>query len=670
MMKSRKCTYLIASITALILAVLVWLIEPNEYEAQIKISDEYTETDLAVGLNNISAKLRETMGLANQGVNDMEVYCKVLKTDDFAAEISQIKLPQSGETYGQYLARKDVVEEVKRNIEYNLSTKEGTLVIRFVDKNPCVATIMLDSVVAHLQKFVTNSRRKVFKAWLINANREKERTAAKYHLVQRKYSIYADSHDGELTEEGKLRKIALERDRSEAFRFYVDAAEQCYRYQALMEKNNASFAVIKANEVYLRTANHLLGYVVVFVFFALISVKCFFLIKAFRIENKAFDLGNVFSPWFLTLSVWFVLGIALLLLGDKMDPVPDIFYKCIFVWIIVLALSSFLTYNLLPAKSLQNGDGINVNVFLFNLFFILAMVMTPLYVYQIYKLVTMFDTKDIIENIRILAVEGEGHGILNYTMVVNQSLLLVSLWCYPKIPLWKLICTILCCVIFAVANMEKLTFFLVFVVIVYVLFEKKIIKARTIAIFVLALFFVFYLFTISRSGDDASESLSVMDFLGIYLISPPIAFGHLRPIISQDLCPESLWTIYSYIGNFINSTVVEHDAFGEFVYVPVPTNVYTIMRPFYQDGGVIGVAFFALLYGIGSGVVYRYARNGQPFSICLYTYIVFVLALQFFDELIFAAIPLFLQRMILIALMCSTVKITFRKGDLLTSKQI
>ena len=56
MIEPRKHPYLIASVTAIILAVTVWLIMPKEYAAQIKISDEYKEADLAVGLNNISAK--------------------------------------------------------------------------------------------------------------------------------------------------------------------------------------------------------------------------------------------------------------------------------------------------------------------------------------------------------------------------------------------------------------------------------------------------------------------------------------------------------------------------------------------------------------------------------------------------------------------------------------
>ena len=671
MIEPRKHPYLIASVTAIILAVTVWLIMPKEYAAQIKISDEYKEADLAVGLNNISAKMREMMGAANQGINDIEVYCKVLKTNDFAKEISQIKLPCHKKTYGQYLVNVDTVEAVKKNIEYNISTKEQTLTIQFVDKDPLVATLMLDSVVSRLQNFVTKKRKEVFKAQLANVDRERKIAAERYRAAWHKYAIYADTHNEEVTEEGRLYKNMLERNVKETFNSYVSAAEQYFRYQALVKRVYASFSVIKANEVPLRPINYLSRYVIIFVFIALVSVKCFFLVRTFRKGKRTLDYGNVFSPWFLSIIVWLVLGVAIILFGSEMDAVPNVFYKCIFVWLTIFLMSSFLTYNLLPAKSSIYESGINVNIFLFNFFFILAIVLTPLYVYQIYKLVTMFDAKDLVANLRLLAIEGEDRGILNYTMVINQSLLLVALWSYPKIPLWKVFSTIICCFIFAVANMEKLTFFLIFITVVYVLFERKLIKVRTIAIFCFVLFFIFYVFTVSRTSSDASpsDSMSIIDFLGIYFTSPPIAFGHLRPTISQYLCPNSLWTIYSYMGRFISGVTVEHDAFSEFVFVPVPTNVYTIMKPFYQDGGVFGVAFFALLYGIGTGLVYRYARNGQPFSKCLYSYFVFVLALQFFDEIIFVSIPLFIQRMTLIALMCYTcIKFTFKKGDACASQ--
>ena len=46
------------------------------------------------------------MGGANTGMNDMEIYCKVLKTEDFARGIAQKHVPGKHMTYGQYVDEK------------------------------------------------------------------------------------------------------------------------------------------------------------------------------------------------------------------------------------------------------------------------------------------------------------------------------------------------------------------------------------------------------------------------------------------------------------------------------------------------------------------------------------------------------------------------------------
>lgn len=121
----------------------------------------------------------------------------------------------------------------------------------------------------------------------------------------------------------------------------------------------------------------------------------------------------------------------------------------------------------MPAnQDIKTGvKGIKINITIFNILFFLSMIMTPLYMYQIYKIVTMFDSKDLMNNMRELAVNGNGYGFLNYTMVINQALLLTGLWRFPYLPKWKIICVVGCCLAYAIANMEKLTFFLVFITI-------------------------------------------------------------------------------------------------------------------------------------------------------------------------------------------------------------
>ena len=82
-------SYIVTTIIATLLAIVVWLLVPKEYTAITKLSDEYKEVDLAIGLDQIKAQINTVSGGANKGINDIEVYAKILKSKDCARAISQ-----------------------------------------------------------------------------------------------------------------------------------------------------------------------------------------------------------------------------------------------------------------------------------------------------------------------------------------------------------------------------------------------------------------------------------------------------------------------------------------------------------------------------------------------------------------------------------------------------
>jgi oligosaccharide repeat unit polymerase len=61
------------------------------------------------------------------------------------------------------------------------------------------------------------------------------------------------------------------------------------------------------------------------------------------------------------------------------------------------------------------------------------------------------------------------------------------------------------------------------------------------------------------------------------------------------------------------------------------------------DFGYPGVAFFAILYGCACGYLYRMFRSGNGVGTCLYTYAVYVLLLQFYQENVFLSMVFVLQ---------------------------
>ena len=144
----KRHPYILATAVATLLAIVVWLCLPKEYTAVTKVSDEYKETDLAIGLNSKNVFIRDMMG-ANSGMNDILVYCKTLKTEDFARTISHKQVPGKGMTYGEYIGERDTIGIIQEHINYNVSSKDATLAISFTDQDAVVASQMLDSVTAH-----------------------------------------------------------------------------------------------------------------------------------------------------------------------------------------------------------------------------------------------------------------------------------------------------------------------------------------------------------------------------------------------------------------------------------------------------------------------------------------------------------------------------------------
>ena len=278
------------------------------------------------------------------------------------------------------------------------------------------------------------------------------------------------------------------------------------------------------------------------------------------------------------------------------------------------------------------------------------MIITPIYVYRIYQIISMFSLDDLMENVRILAIFGEGQGILGQSITLNQALLITALWAYPRIPLWQVIITVIACFLNAIAIMEKGTLFFVFICIIFVLHHKKAIRLRTIIIAGLLLVGFFYLFNLQRAGDDSdySRSETITDFIAMYVLSPPVAFCQLMPEITPQFGTNTFGTIYHFMIRFGVDGVVEKLKTQEFVFVPISTNVYTIFQPFYIDFGYKGIAFFSALYGIICGFLYRLYKNNNTFGCCLYTFIVYVLVLQFYQENIFLSLATVIELVILV----------------------
>ena len=631
---------------ATLTAILVWIVVPKDYTAFTKLSDEYKETELAVGLNAIQAHIKEVTGSADSGINDMEIYSKILKSADFARCIAGKTVSGKGITYGVYLDEEDIIEAVQDAIVYNYINSQETLSISFTDKDPVVASQMLDSVTVELQRIITRHRREMIAAALKNAEKAVSQTKKKYDQALQRYVVFADSHTKVKTPTMKLQEQALGDELKNAQSLYRKASENYVRQEALSRRYQMAFAVIQNNTVPQTANNHLLGYILSFIMLALLLTHIFVQYKEERLQHiRLSQLGDVFSPWILTISIWALILGLYYALDTNLYPITSQFYYCLLLWLPIFCICALSAYVLTSdsGNSVTTG-GIAFNKTVFNFFFIISLIITPLYVYRVFQIVTMFGTEDLMTNIRTLAVYGEGQGILNYSAVINQALFVVALWAHPKVPLWQVVMLGIACLMNSLAIMEKGLIFFVFVSTMFVLFEKRVIRKRTILTFSALIIVLFYIFNLGRagSGSEYQEEETLFDFFTMYALSPPVAFSQLSEEVIPQFGTNTFETIYLFLKR-LGADVVVKDKLQEFVFVPVSTNVYTIFQPFYIDFGYRGVALFAALYGYVCGWLYRLFRSGHGTGTCLYTYGVYVLLLQFYQENVFLSMVFVLQ---------------------------
>lgn len=645
----RRHPFIFSIIVGALLAIFVWLLVPKEYVAYTKLSDEHKEMDIAIGLGRIVSKMRK----ADESINNMEVYCKVLKTEDFARNISHKKVPQRNMNYGEYIGEQDTVKAILDRINYSYNSRHNTLVISFADKDPVIAFQMLDSITTQLQAFITEKQHHIAASALEDAIRERDMAFEKYQRAQACYSSYADAHQEPNIQAVQQQLVMLQNEVELTRQYYDKIVEICMRLQVLCRRPHISFTVVKSNSVPKKPKNIIWSYLICFICLSLVITSWIKGYQKTKVTWRTLDFGNLFAPWTITVLLWITVILCIYLLGDYLYPLTSQFYICISIWISLFCLSSFATYNF-SAHSKNYTEGIktlHLNKTIFYLLLIISLIFSPLCVKRVMDVISMFNTDNIMLAIRTVAIYGDGFGILDLCFVINKALLLVVLWRYPQVSAKTVLLILILLFLNSLAIMDKSTLFFIFVSFAFILYEKR--KIRFIHIGICSVLVVALLFGLAVMRDSFVHkgSLDILLFLSEYIFANPVAFGYAHEAVSPQFGANTLFLLYYYLHRFDFGNYEVVDLVQEFSYVPIKTNLYTVMQPFYVDFGISGVAFFAILYGVGFGLCYRLYRNGNSSAKCIYTYLVYILLLQFGQEAIFLRPVEFLRLLLLVYLM-------------------
>ena len=667
--------YAIACSVAVVVAIVIGISSPNRYAAEITIVDENTEMDISVGKDPMSAWLPKDPSI-DKGINDPEIYSQIIEAPEFDKVIAKTHIPTYGNIdYYHYLLKNhkeawwnkalhlienllgDENEEeyiygvINDNIKYKVSAKYQTVMLQVTDNDPEVAVVIVEAVHKYLHEQVVSYKQRFTDKLTLNALNQRAETGRRYHEAFDQYASYADANQdailaGQQTELDNLRKEV-----SDAFSRYNYACQQYYHFLARSQSVQQPFTVLKdvTTPVKPYSPNTII-WVLALLTIAFIITTWWILSHTYKFRHNLNSLLDPFSPWVITLAVWIAIIVMFQFQKDLLYPLSDQFYICVTSWLIIFIVCSVATYYLMPSSgntAETKAKDLDISMLAFNTMYVISMIITPLYLYEILQVVAMFDPADMLNNIRLLAVFGdESHGFLSYSYIMNQVLLVSGLWQYPKIPKWKLATIFAATFMSAFAIMEKGMLFFIILVTLFVMYQKRRIKLRTIGLSGAAVILLFFIINVLRSGSLASlenNDSTLLNFFAIYILSPSVAFGRVAQDITTQVGSHTFQVPYLLLNQWGFGNFEINIKTQDFVYVPLPTNVYTIFQPFFQDFSYRGVAFFAMLYGTVTGFLYRMYKNGNGICRCIYTYFVYVLVLQFFQENIFMNIVMVMQ---------------------------
>lgn len=370
----------------------------------------------------------------------------------------------------------------------------------------------------------------------------------------------------------------------------------------------------------------------------------------FFIDFKAVK-ANIFAPWLITNAVWLFIVIMFSFYGNMLNPLTGPFNTSLFLWLLGFNIFSILSFmNGYNTKDVYSTDEENIgyvynevkfNNISFNLILLLCCIITPLFLYKVYQLLGTL-SPNVFFDARNLQNEGEfSFGGLHRIHPILQAMLVISLFNYNNVGKWRFTIVLLLNILMSLAVAEKGAILFILMSVAYCLYERKILTARYLLFGALSIIGLFYGMQVIRGGENYEASFD--NFLAIYVLSPSVAFETLNPSSSPQFGACTFPPLYIVLNSLFDTNYEIILKLKDFVYVPLRTNVFTVMQPFYEDFGYLGVFSFGGIYGFLSTYIYKKSINGSIFLKCVYAYVLYTLINQFFQENFFVSISYFLQ---------------------------
>ncbi len=339
---------------------------------------------------------------------------------------------------------------------------------------------------------------------------------------------------------------------------------------------------------------------------------------------------SLYSPLVINSSIWLIVFIIGLIFHKRFYPLQD---QAFIAWMIWFVLSSFIFFLYYPSqiKYIHMGNDIRRIPIDYSL---LLLILSVVLIYRIW-IVGSSGPEQFFLNLRLSAMNLEGFDTIG--IVERLSPLIFALFLFEnvysrrdnrhiRLLLW---CVML---LYAVAYMSKLT--ILTPIVAWVIIQGITGRMKLMRFMVLTPIIFASMMSLHYLRAAANYGATIVDILSLYIYSPLVALAYMDIDDSLPVGAHVLRFFY-VIGNYLGVAPQPVNTIASYVWIPEPANTYTVMQPFYQDFGLLGVSLEAIFYGIFFSCLYFLSVKRGGFGLVLYSGFSIILVVQFIGELLF-----------------------------------
>ena len=352
---------------------------------------------------------------------------------------------------------------------------------------------------------------------------------------------------------------------------------------------------------------------------------------------------DYFHPTVIVSGLWTILLFCYSYLNHPLWDLSANFYIAISLWVIPFVCCSYI-FSAKPLKINSVYKKYLPNIKLYRSLYKYILCYSLLFILAIFYYVGGLN----LRSIRVFLLQKDLPTFINILFYLNTFMTVYVFYGILNDKILskkKIILLIILLLTISILKSNKTSFLALFIGLVYILKRKNKLKIKYLIVAILTLLLFLCIVTINRGDYDFEAESALENFLYIYLLSPLTAFDSLinnETILKEGTFGESVFEMFYKIFNIFGCNF-KISELGVWINVPLPTNVYTMMRGPYLDGGYLGIALVSSLLGSIWGVLYTLQKKSYSIFIVFYATMVSSLFFQSFGDYFFHSLSMTIQ---------------------------